>query len=117
MPFNGGTVGEGQRGSEGGTVESAQSTLKFWATHNGCSSPSDTLLPVVANDGTRVTVRQYASCRNGVTTTLYTVSGGGHNWYPNQAGALAQKLIGLGPTSKNLDVTQTVTDFFLTQSK
>jgi poly(3-hydroxybutyrate) depolymerase len=52
-----------------------------------------------------------------VTTTLYTVSGGGHNWYPNQAGALAQKLIGLGPTSKNLDVTQTVTDFFLTQSK
>ena len=74
-----------------------------WARRNRCApSPSDS---AVAPDVTR---REYAHCAGDAAVVLYTVRGGGHAW----PGGTPMPAWLLGPTSRDIDASETMWEFF-----
>jgi polyhydroxybutyrate depolymerase len=58
----------------------AEETAEVWAERNGCSTDFEaTLLPDIADDGTRVERRDY-DCPASAPLAFYVVEGGGHTW-------------------------------------
>jgi polyhydroxybutyrate depolymerase len=99
---------------KGGKVESAERTMEFWASANGCDArPSMIHEPPRVNDGTSVDKYIYAGCRNGGPVVYYIVRGMGHSW-PPQLGPVPQIT---GPTSNNINATDRIWDFFSTISR
>lgn len=115
MPIQGGD----QQGGfavlgDGGVLESAESTRKFWASRNGCNlTPSTANLPPRVNDGTSVVKIHYSGCRNNTEVIYYVVNGMGHSWPPKkpQAPRIA------GPTSQNINATEVIWEFFKTHPR
>ena len=62
-----------------------------------------------AGDGTTVDVTSYASCANGTEVRGYVVNGGGHAW-PGGLQYFPASII--GKTSKNMDASETIWEFF-----
>ena len=89
-------------------TQSAPASAAFWAQKEGCSttSPTVTLLPVTALDGTFITLTDYKPCPSGIAVDFYTVNGGGHTWpgspFPTN----------LGITTQNMDATLQLWKFF-----
>jgi len=74
-----------------------------WARRNRCrSDPVDT---AVAADVTR---RDYAGCDHDADVVLYTIQGGGHQWFGGQA--LPKWFV--GPDSRSIDATSRMWAFF-----
>lgn len=111
MPIGGGVItGFG----DGGVVESAENSMKFWAKQNGCeTSPKEEYLPTIKNDGTRVKKFTYSQCKNNVDVVYYIVEGMGHGWPPKKPQAPRRA----GPTSQNIDATKVIWEFFKGHSK
>lgn len=121
VPFAGGEV-RGGRAIEatgrvaGGRVLSAQATREFWAGANGCGAdPARTRLPSRFRDGTGVRMIRHGGGRDGSEVVWYEIAGGGHRWPPRRAERpLVERLArrGLGVSSRNLDATETIWEFF-----
>lgn len=94
---------------KGGMVESAATTMKFWASANGCNSdPVLVHQPPAVNDGTSVDQYSYSGCASGAPVVYYIVQGMGHVWPPHAA--ILPSIS--GATSGNIDATDTMWDFF-----
>jgi len=122
MPFAGGEEGQGsaRRLGVGGAIDSAQATQELWRANDGCSAtPSVTTEPPRVNDGTSVTRRAWSNCRAGTDVVWYEIQNGGHRWPPAQphgpAEALAERAFGV--SSRNLDATATLWEFFAAHAR
>jgi len=75
-----------------------------WARRNRCAAkPVDS---VVAADVVR---REYTDCAENATVVLYTIRGGGHTW----PGGKGMPDWILGPTTRSIDATKEMWDFFV----
>jgi polyhydroxybutyrate depolymerase len=94
---------------KGGTVESAASTMNFWASVNGCN-PKPALVHETprVDDGTSVYKYSYSDCKSGAPVVYYIVQGMGHAWPPHTQ-TLPQIT---GRTSENINATDVIWDFF-----
>jgi polyhydroxybutyrate depolymerase len=95
VPYNGGQIA-------GGTIPVApeEQTVQSWAQHSGCSgAPTQTTL---SSEVVRIS---YTGCDQPVV--LYKIIGGGHTW-PGANIDVAR----LGTTTKQIDATQTMWDFW-----
>ena len=108
IPYRGGAM-PGK--TLGGSVLPVPETIGYWAAHNRCSrQPINTQLPDRdVQDGTRVRREAYVQCAGGVEVVLYTVEGGGHT-LPGGRQYLPERLI--GRTSRDIDGSETIWDFF-----
>jgi polyhydroxybutyrate depolymerase len=112
VPFEGGTVCEtiGRRFCERGEVVSNLESLRVFARRAECASRHDERsLPAKVSKDPGVVHVDFAPCRSGARVQAYWVRGGGHNW-PPMAGQLGQRN---GPSTRNLDATRKIVDFFL----
>lgn len=109
VPWAGGDVHFGR--SKLGRALSAEETVKFWVKHNRArESPEKSLLPDTdPADGTRVRREAYAAGQDGAEVILHAVEGGGHPW-PGGWKYAAEKFV--GKTSRALDATRTIWEFF-----
>ncbi|MEX0917338.1 MAG: alpha/beta hydrolase-fold protein [Candidatus Paceibacterota bacterium] len=96
---------------DGGLVESVENTRRLFAQNNKCNVvPETALLPTQVNDGTQVLKLKYEGCANNADVIYYIVRGMGHSWPPKSP--TAERLS--GPTSRNIDATEVISDFFKT---
>jgi polyhydroxybutyrate depolymerase len=101
MPYLGG--GAGQR-----RVLSAERSVGFWATLDGCTgTPVTTDEPDRLADGTQVRHTVYLGCPEGRAVELYTIEGGGHTW---PGGPQAARRV--GRVSREIDATEVMWGFF-----
>lgn len=109
VPYAGGSVaGFGGLG-EGGVVMSVDDTTAFWSQANGCRvAGPEQPLPMVADDGTRVSRRAWTGCRAGGALVRYRIEGGGHTW-PGGWQYLPERFI--GRTTRQIDASATVLDW------
>ena len=87
----------------------AEDLAYFWADKNGCNpKPEEETILEKAKDGTKVERRTYSGGKDGTVVILYRIRGGGHTWpgIPSLADAV------LGASSKNLDASATIWEFF-----
>jgi polyhydroxybutyrate depolymerase len=84
----------------------AKPAFGTWTSYAACNTAdtSTTQLPVIANDGTTVTLQHNAVCTSLGEADLYTVNNGGHAW-PG-----ANTTMG-GIVTKNLDATTMLGNF------
>lgn len=94
-----------------GRVLSTSDTVKFWVSHNHCSSS-----PIITwepdedpQDGTRVRREVYGEGMNGTEVILYAIEGGGHTW-PGGYQYLPERII--GKTSKDINANEVIWNFF-----
>jgi polyhydroxybutyrate depolymerase len=108
MPYMGGGVALRR-----GRVLSAERSIAFWATVDGCTpspAPADAVDHVV--DGTRVRHTVFAGCGEGRSVELYTIEGGGHTWPGGPAAGWR-----VGRVSRELDATEVIWAFFAGHSR
>ncbi len=116
MPFNGGAVADFGGWGEGGLVLSVPDTVERWALADGCAPPAPpvALPPIKPADGTSVTQQIFAPCRSGKQVVVLTINGGGHTW-PGGFPYLPARII--GPVSHQLDASEAIVDFLLSQPR
>jgi polyhydroxybutyrate depolymerase len=96
--------------ARGGLIVSAEASVAFWATRNGClAEPSSENLPDTVRDGTTVTVSSYQNCQQDADVQLYTIVGGGHTW-PGGLQYLPERII--GKTSRDINANEIIWAFF-----
>ena len=112
ITFEGGDAAHDRfpRLGEGGAIESAESTRRFWAETNGCESEVDAqeLPPVSDTDSTRVFFYEHQECSGGARVEYYVVEGMGHAWPPLEP--VAPRVS--GSTSSQIDATEVIWTFF-----
>lgn len=99
-----------------GKVLSTEESVKYWVTHNQCAPQ-----PVITQepdkdpaDGTKVRKEIYANGKAGTEVVLYAIEEGGHTW-PGGFQYLPEKLV--GKTSKDIDATEVIWNFFKSHQK
>jgi polyhydroxybutyrate depolymerase len=103
MPYQGDIVP-----TRRGAVLSAERSMALWAGVNGCTAPTDSLLPERDRaDGTRVRRASYPGCRRGRPVQLYRIEGGGHTWPGGPAAGAS-----VGRVSREVDATALIVQFF-----
>ncbi|MEI7423921.1 MAG: PHB depolymerase family esterase [Prolixibacteraceae bacterium] len=108
VPFSGGEMTAG--GTAGGTVLSHFQAVDKWVKINGCNPiPTVNDLPDIANDGTTIKQRVYASGTNGSEVVSYVVLNGGHTW-PQGYQYLSELII--GKTSQDMNASEVIWTFF-----
>lgn len=107
VPYDGGTVGPGNRGR----TLSATESIALWASKAGCQpQPTFTDLPDThLLDGTSVRLASFHACTPGTDVQLYTIVGGGHTW-PGGLQYLPAALI--GRTNRDIDASELIWAFF-----
>jgi len=112
VPWGGGEIQLGLR--RFGKVLSVPETVKFWSTHNQCSSPPSIIWEPDRDpkDGTRVRKELYNPCRESTEVVLYVIEGGGHTW-PGGLQYLPEWIV--GKTSRDIDANEVIWDFFKKQ--
>jgi polyhydroxybutyrate depolymerase len=95
----------------GGDVLSAAESVAFWVRLNQCQAPpqTQTVERRQRRDDTRVQSKSWNHCRSGSAVLDVTVEGGGHTW-PGGRQYLAAATI--GPTSRQLEATELLFEFF-----
>jgi len=108
VPWGGGEIRFGLR--KFGRVLAVAETVKFWSTHNQCSSPPNITWEPDRDpkDGTRVRREAYNQCRENSEVALYVIEGGGHTW-PGGLQYLPEWMI--GKTSRDIDANEVIWDF------
>jgi polyhydroxybutyrate depolymerase len=116
MPFNGGNITGPFGNKKLGQVLSLKETALFWSKFNNCSlSPMVSYEPDKdSNDGTRVRKEIYRGDTNSKEVVVYLIEKGGHTW-PGGYQYLPETLI--GKTSKDINATELIWDFFKTHPK
>jgi len=111
VPFKGGDVTGPFGKKKLGKVLSAQESVMFWVNEDSCSAtPANTYEPDTdPGDGTRVKKVIYTHGRNNSEVVLYIIEGGGHTW-PGGFQYLGEWII--GKTSRDINATQVIWDFF-----
>jgi polyhydroxybutyrate depolymerase len=105
MPWSGGEVSVGV----GGRVAGAEATMEMLAQRYGCNPAGEREVVSVSDQGkTRIWKQAYESLPPGPRLVLYGIDGGGHAWPPRRALA--------GETSKELNATELIWDFFFRHS-
>lgn len=107
VPFEGGDVAGGGRGSMVSTAE----TMQFWAEYAGCD-PEPAVVDVPDSrrlDGTRTRLASYLNCRDGMRLVLAAVTGGGHTW---PGGPQYLPILVIGRTSRDFSATAYIWAFF-----
>ncbi len=109
VPWEGGDIRFGRKTF--GRALSVPETVKYWVTHNQCSSsPTISMEPDRdPNDGTRVRKELYNQCRKSSEVVLFCIKGGGHTW-PGGHQYLPQWIV--GKTSRDIDANGVIWDFF-----
>jgi len=106
VPASGGVVG----GRIGGEVISLNATVNLWLQADACMlTPDVTYATEVVNDGTRVKIETFASCKNSSAVILYVIEGVGHTW-PGGVQFSPESVI--GKTTHNIDAGQVIWLFF-----
>ncbi len=101
VPFEG---GENPPERGGGTFMPARRVLSEWATRLGCDG-----LGTISRPASEVELTTYANCVGGDgEALLYSIIGGGHTW----PGAYDLPVDTVGATTKQIDATRTIWDFF-----
>jgi polyhydroxybutyrate depolymerase len=114
VPIDGGKIGF-RRGRSLGRNFSLADSAKFWCRQDEISSPPVVEdLPGRADDGTSVRRQIWSGGRNHTEVVVYTIEGGGHTW-PGGPQYLPELIV--GKTSRNLDATRTIWNFFEQQSR
>lgn len=114
VPWGGGDVRFGRQRL--GRVLSVHEAIRFWVRHNRCD-PWPGISPVPdadPSDGTRVVRETYGWCRQGTEVALYRIEGGGHTWpggYPYAPRSV------IGATSRDIDGTRVIWEFFREKSR
>jgi polyhydroxybutyrate depolymerase len=109
MPYAGGGVARRR-----GRVLSADQSVVFWATLDGCTDPV-LVMPEenpAPEDGTRIRRTIFNGCRDRRGVELYTVVGGGHTW---PGGPPAGRAV--GRVSRDIDATPLIWSFFAQHPK
>ena len=107
VPLAGGALG---RNTAGGVVLSHDATVAEFAKLDRCpSGPRKEHIADHAGDGTTIDVAIYAGCAGASEVRGYVVNGGGHAW-PGGMQYLPASII--GKTSKNLDASEVIWEFF-----
>ncbi len=97
-------------GAPGGDTMSARDMTRWWVTSNGCPSlPTISRLPDLVDDGTTISLEEYAPCSGGAAVAFYVVAGGGHTW-PGGLQYLPSSVIGL--TSRDVSASALMWKFF-----
>lgn len=112
IPFDGGQI-QGDRGETLPTRE----TLAWWINTNRASTtPQTSQLPDAdPNDDTTITREYYAPLdASGAPVDFYIINGGGHTWAGGNQYA-NERLI--GKTSRDIDASQLIWDFFKLYSR
>lgn len=102
-------TGAAGKGEKGPMFQSVEATAKAWAKANGCdAAPAETELPDTdPNDGCKVKRKVFGSGTSGAEVVLYTVVGGGHNWFGRPTlGGLT------GRSTTDVDVNTRMWEFF-----
>jgi polyhydroxybutyrate depolymerase len=109
VPWDGGFLGSFGVTDMGKAI-SADDSVDYWVTHNGCSpTPEITWLPDTdPDDGTLVRREEYSGGTD-IEVILYAVKGGGHTW-PDGKQYLPEFLI--GKTCRDMDATEVIWNFF-----
>lgn len=112
VPYEGGAIVRGRRGSIIGTPQA----IVKWVTRNDCDrSPLREDLPDAdPDDGCRVSVYRWGNGERGngergTEVLLYRVRGGGHTW-PGGAQYLPASIV--GPVCRDIDATEVIWNFF-----
>ncbi len=100
---------------QGGAILSTVDSVAFWVNRNSCTTPpAITEIPDMVSDGTHIHKEVYTGCRDGADVTYYEMQGAGHIW-PGGPQYLPVRII--GKTTKNLDGSAALWDFFVTHPK
>jgi polyhydroxybutyrate depolymerase len=104
-PFSGGV---GKRSTTKTEFLSAEASVEAWRIANGCEREyREDSLPILTEDGTRVTRRRWANGREGTEVVLYTIDGMGHTWPGRRT-----RLTHLGPMTANVCASRAMWQFF-----
>ncbi len=96
------------------TLMSAAATVARLVQLDGCgATPTVTLEPDTADDGTRVRREHYTGCTGPAEVIFYVVEGGGHTW----PGSPLQLSPELGAHSRDIVAQEIVVDFFLRHAR
>ncbi|MEO0077764.1 MAG: PHB depolymerase family esterase, partial [candidate division WOR-3 bacterium] len=111
VPYAGGGVGLRHKR---GRVLSAPGTACFWVQANGCAEPAvvETLPAADSTDRTKVVRSHWSGGRESSEVLLYTVVGGGHTWPSG-----TRRPRSFGRTSRNIDATRAIWEFFKKHSR
>ncbi len=109
VPWEGGDIRFGRKTF--GRAISVPETVKYWVTHNQCSSSPTVFMEPDRDpkDGTRVRREVYAQCGEGAEVILYAIEGGGHTW-PGGDQYLPKIIV--GKTSRDIDANGVIWNFF-----
>ena len=102
-------VGAPGKSTKGPAYKSVEATAKAWAKTNGCPpDPAEAALPDLdPDDGCKVTRKTYGPGTGGAEVVVYTVAGGGHNWFGRPSlGGLT------GRSTRDVDVNTLMWEFF-----
>jgi len=107
VPYTGGGVARGRRGS----VIGADTSARLWARRDGISAePESGELPDTdPADGCRVRWQRWRGGTNGTEVWLYALEGGGHTW-PGGPQYLPRLIV--GRVCRDFDATFAIWDFF-----
>jgi polyhydroxybutyrate depolymerase len=94
-----------------GWVISANETVDFWVTHNGCNTTPvvSYLADIDPRDGVIVRSQEYKQGDEGTRVLVYTMIGGGHTWSGGPQ-YLSKSII--GNTCRDYDQSQVIWEFF-----
>ena len=96
-------------GKKGQAFKSVEATAKAWAKADGCPpDPTEVALPDAdPDDGCKVKRKTYGPGTGGAEVVVYTVEGGGHNWFGRPSlGGLT------GRSTKDIDANALMWEFF-----
>lgn len=115
LPYRGGPIHYKSFHDRGNVVSAADAT-QFWVKGNRCQPVPRTIdLPDVdPNDGTRVKYAQFSGGRKNSEVVVYGIEGGGHTW-PGGKQYLSESTV--GKTSRDLNASQAIWDFFKNHSR
>ncbi|MBX3178278.1 MAG: prolyl oligopeptidase family serine peptidase [Candidatus Hydrogenedentes bacterium] len=116
FPWEGGAVQQGPANAR--TYLSAREAIGYWVESNRAVSPPNIMLWPDAdpNDGTRVLVERYRAGQDGAPVHFYRIHGGGHTW-PGSAPSWIETPAGVGRTSRDIDASRAIWEFFALHSR
>jgi polyhydroxybutyrate depolymerase len=107
VPFAGGALG--RDGSRGVALSHDAAILKFVEWNHCPDEPQRDHITDHSEDGTTIDVSTYAPCAQNSEVRSYVVNRGGHSW-PGGTEYLPASIV--GKTTRNLDASEVIWDFF-----